>query len=370
MEFGIGLMCYPGCWEDAAFAESHGFSTAGFVDSPLVSGAQFVCMALAAQATTTMRVGTFLNVPGLRSVPTTASALAAINAVAPGRVFLGTGTGYTGRITLGYRQPVAAAKVATYARQIRDMLEGRETTHRVGGRDLPIVSKYGADLGPAMANPIPIYVAADGPQILQAAGEVADGLITTLVASHVMLNGPQVFDANVKAFRAAAQASGRTLEDPYLIYSGVMCVLEPGEPATSPRALAMAGPQAMIAFHSYACHAGIADTFPPFLGEQIEVYEREVLARFDIPRERLYQEVHSGHLTRLLEGESKVLTEEIIRATTMTGTAEDIAANRKAMQDMGLKNATFWAPQGLARELVTTIKDQIVPLMEPEPATA
>ena len=36
MDFGVGLMGYHGCWDDAAFAEDHGFSSAGFVDSPLL----------------------------------------------------------------------------------------------------------------------------------------------------------------------------------------------------------------------------------------------------------------------------------------------------------------------------------------------
>ena len=41
-------MGYHGCWDDVAFAEEHGFATAGFVDSPLLAGDPFVCMTLAA----------------------------------------------------------------------------------------------------------------------------------------------------------------------------------------------------------------------------------------------------------------------------------------------------------------------------------
>ncbi len=57
MQFGLGLMGYHGCWDDAAFAEAHGFASAGFVDSPLLGGETFACMALAASATTTLRLG-------------------------------------------------------------------------------------------------------------------------------------------------------------------------------------------------------------------------------------------------------------------------------------------------------------------------
>jgi hypothetical protein len=69
VDFGLVLMGYHGCWDDVAFAEQHGFATAGFVDSPLLAGDPFVCMALAAQATTRMRVGTMLAIPDLRRAP-------------------------------------------------------------------------------------------------------------------------------------------------------------------------------------------------------------------------------------------------------------------------------------------------------------
>lgn len=97
MDFGLGLLNYPGCWDDAAFAEQHGFVSAGFVDSPLNNGDPFVSMALTSRTTSSMRLGTFLNVPSLRNVATTASAVSTINMLAPGLVFFATGTGHTGR---------------------------------------------------------------------------------------------------------------------------------------------------------------------------------------------------------------------------------------------------------------------------------
>lgn len=42
MDFGLVSMGYHGRWDDVAFAEQHGFPTAGFVDSPLVAGDPYV----------------------------------------------------------------------------------------------------------------------------------------------------------------------------------------------------------------------------------------------------------------------------------------------------------------------------------------
>jgi alkanesulfonate monooxygenase SsuD/methylene tetrahydromethanopterin reductase-like flavin-dependent oxidoreductase (luciferase family) len=56
MEFGLGLLGYSQAWEDVRFAGAHGFTRAGFVDSPLLGGDPFVCLGLAAQATTRIRI--------------------------------------------------------------------------------------------------------------------------------------------------------------------------------------------------------------------------------------------------------------------------------------------------------------------------
>src|SRR6202034_701305 len=79
LEFGLGVMGYHGCWDDVAFAERHGFTTAGFVDSPLLGGDPFVCMALVAAATERIRLGPFLAVPSNRGAATTAGAVATVN---------------------------------------------------------------------------------------------------------------------------------------------------------------------------------------------------------------------------------------------------------------------------------------------------
>lgn len=364
MEFGLGLMNYPGCWDDAAFAEQHGFSTAGFVDSPILSGDPYACMALAAKATSTMRLGTLLSIPGLRSAPSSASALATVNQIAPGRVFFGTGTGFTGRQPLGFQRPLAVSKVCEYAGQVRDLLAGREIVHRFGEREKHLRLKHGEALRVDPENPIPVYLAADGPQALRAAGEMADGLITALLSENAMANAPAVFANALAATHSAASAVGRSYQDAYTMYTAFICVLEPGESLVSPRVLEHIGPAAMSSFHYYACNPGIAEYLPPTVRDRLEVYEKEVLARFDVPRDRLYQEVHAGHLSHLLDGEAAVLTEEIVKATGLIGTAEEIAAQLRVLEAAGLKNVTFWVPPRLTREVVRTVQQHIMPLLE------
>ncbi|MEV6338843.1 LLM class flavin-dependent oxidoreductase [Nocardia vinacea] len=368
MEFGVLLMNYPGCWEDAAFAEQHGFGSAGFVDSPLISGDPFVSMGLTAQATSTMRLGTYLNIASMRSAPAAASAISTINQLAPGRVFFGTGAGYTGRLTFGLKQ-IGVSRLVEYVNEMRQLLAGEEVHHRHGPHDTVIRMGNSAQIANNRENPIPIFMAADGPLTLAAAGENADGWITTLwfggAMRGTMMNAPEVFSDSLAALRAAGAAAGRDLSGVPTSWTTSLCILEPGESAVSPRALRASGPISMFAFHSYACNPEIRDFLSPPMQDRVDIYEKEVLSKLDVPRDRLYQAVHDGHLCYLLDGEASVLTEEIVRMMSLTGTASEIAAQLRLMEAAGLKDLMISIPPSAFRETVLDVEKHLMPLLTP-----
>jgi len=362
MDYGLGLLNYHGCWDDVAFAEEHGFATAGFVDSPLLTGDPFVCLGLAAQATSKIRIGPFLAIPSLRGAPTTAAAVATVNRLAPGRTFLAIGTGYTARDTFGLRA-LAGWRVRDYARECRGLLEGEEVLHHSGDAQRAIRFRHTQGLSTDTEHRIPIYIAADGPKALRAAGEAGDGLILTLKNSNVMVNAPAVCAAAIATAREAAQKVGRSFEDAYVVCSSVICILEPGESAASPRVLEHVGAAAMMAFHSYACRPEIGQHLPAPMRERLEIYEQEVLSRLPVSRDRLYQEVHSGHLSHLIDGEAAVLTDELVRMTSFVGTAPEIAAQLAALEAAGADNVSFWIPPPLTRKVILEVEEQIMPLV-------
>ncbi len=367
MDFGLGLMGYNGCWDDAAFAEEHGFSTAGFVDSPLLGGDPFVCLGLAAQATSRLRIGTFLTIPGNRNAAVVASAIGTVNMLAPGRSFLGIGTGYTGRATFGLG-PVAAWKLRDFARDCRELLAGEEATHRAGTAERQIRFRHKEDLY-LDGEDIPIYVGADGPKALEAAGQSGDGLVITLQYANTMVNAPEVFAGSLASAKEAATAAGREWDDVYTMWSIVPCILEEGESAASDRVLERVGAAAMMAYHSYACNPAIGEHLPPPLRERLEIYDKEVISRFDVPPELVYQEAHAGHLSHMLDGEAKVLTEDLVRMTTLTGTPDEITGQLRKMEAVGLKNVSFWFPPHLTRESILEFEEKIIPRLGAAAAT-
>jgi 5,10-methylenetetrahydromethanopterin reductase len=61
-------------------------------------------MTLVAEHTTRIRIGTGIVVPSNRIAPVTAHSIATINQLAPARVMLGVGTGFTGRNMMASRR--------------------------------------------------------------------------------------------------------------------------------------------------------------------------------------------------------------------------------------------------------------------------
>ena len=82
-------------------------------DSPAITSDVWVALALAAERTSTIGLGPGVLVPSLRHPMTNAAAIATLAALAPGRVAVALGSGFTGRYILGKR-PLRWAFVEEY----------------------------------------------------------------------------------------------------------------------------------------------------------------------------------------------------------------------------------------------------------------
>ena len=87
--------------EHIEVAEQLGYERAWCYDSPALY--PDVWMALGAAAARTSRIGlaTGVLIPHLRHPMVTAAAIATLSELAPGRVSVGVGSGFTGRLTMG-----------------------------------------------------------------------------------------------------------------------------------------------------------------------------------------------------------------------------------------------------------------------------
>ncbi|MBK6657480.1 MAG: LLM class flavin-dependent oxidoreductase [Proteobacteria bacterium] len=93
MKFGIGVSVHIKNWEFIQYAESLGFDRAWVGDSQMIWSDCYAVLALAAHHTSRIELGTGVAITGTRIAPVTAHSIASIAELAPGRTFLGLGTG-------------------------------------------------------------------------------------------------------------------------------------------------------------------------------------------------------------------------------------------------------------------------------------
>src|SRR6266446_3261619 len=103
-----------------SLVEGLGYDRAWVPDSQMIWSDCYATMALAAQATKRIKVGTGVAIPGTRIAPVTAHSVASINQIAPGRVFLGIGTGHTAMRVMR-QDPIGVKDFREYLRVRRRM---------------------------------------------------------------------------------------------------------------------------------------------------------------------------------------------------------------------------------------------------------
>jgi 5,10-methylenetetrahydromethanopterin reductase len=265
-------------------------------------------LALAAARTRAIGLGPASLVPSLRHPVVTAAALATLAGLAPGRVSTAFGTGLTGRMLLGER-PMRWAEVEEYVRAVRALLRGEEVSRNGSVLRLSQPPGFAAGLPADVA----VLIAADGPMGRAVAAGLGDGVLTTRVP------------------RDPAAGGGRQV----LLSFGT--VLDDGEDAASPRAVAAAGPALAAAYHAIYEAKGPdgVDKLPG--GREW----REAVEAVEPSRRHLT--VHDGHLATLSRHDEALLAKAapLLAKWTMTGTKADIGARLRALTASGITEVAY-----------------------------
>lgn len=329
MDLSVSLPTKANSWQVVKRAEELGYSHAWFFDTPLLNAEIFVAMGAAAVTTSRIILGTGVLIPSNRIAPVAASGLASLNALAPGRIIFGISTGFTGRRTLGLG-PVKLAAMETYIEVVEGLLAGKtvEWSDNEDGK-----SHKTRFLNPELGlinitDPIRTFVSALGPKARRLTAKLGAGWI----------NGggpPERLRAEIEDIKAAWKDYGQDPQTFYAVASASGCVLDEGEPADSPRAMAQAGPPAAIAFHNLVEEEEFGSISPsagfPFRKE-LDAY-RQVYQQFTPPDAR-YLTNHRGHLMFVRPDETHI-TADVIRRLTMTGTKAELVERLRAIKALG-----------------------------------
>ncbi len=356
MKFGVCVATNINDWRLLVHAETEGFDHGWVPDSQMIWSDCYATLALAAHHTSTIRLGTGVAIAPTRIAPVTAHSIASINCLAPGRTFLGIGTGHTAMRVMNF-DPMKAPAFREYLRVVRALLDGEETEFTMDGetRTIEIIHKEQGFVD--TEHYIPMYVAANGPLALKAAGAYGDGRVSG-GAEPV-----EAFTASLDRVRQGAAKMGRDLDNFHTAELTFACIMQPGETLSSPRVIDECGSMVMCRLHAMwegVQLRGNDDHVPDAIRPEWDAYKTFVDG-FNVPRERAGQLVHRGHCTYLLPEERRFVTPATIRsAGGLVGEPDEIIEMLRAKEQAGLREVTLLPPMEIARENLSSFRREIM----------
>jgi len=178
-------------------AEQQGIEQVWALQGGLSNPDVLTTLAAAAARTTRLHMGTAIIQVASRHPAFLAQQVLALNNVAPGRIYLGLGTGFPARDRLVYGEPgnTPLAYLREYLQVLYPLLRQGAVHHR--GQ----VFTVDAELSTPVS--VPILTSALGPRAFSLAGELADGAITFLCPVSYLVNTalPELEQGAVQAGR-------------------------------------------------------------------------------------------------------------------------------------------------------------------------
>lgn len=325
MRTGIVMTARPGVEDFAARAEELGFSSFWVYDTPMVNGDPFVSLGLCAKATSRIKLGIGVTSPALRSAPAAAAAVSSLNAIAPGRVICGIGTGNTARRTLGML-PTKMAELESFTTALQDLTAGRETEYSEGARSRTVKFLH---VGPYVNthDPVEFVVAAFGLKAAAIAGRRGVGVISFGILD------PQAWTALDGARGEAAHDAGQRQQvDSYVMTS--LRVLAEGEDRHGDLARDTMGHIALALLTFAADNSAFAESLEPDEADAVQrLLERRGTTATDPNR---HATLYRGYLGRIAEEDRDLILPSLIDKLSLIGTRDELRERIATMEKAGV----------------------------------
>ena len=354
MDMGICAASHIGDIGYVVRAEELGFSHAWMADSQMLWSDCFATLALVADRTSTINIGTGVAISGTRPAPVNAAGIATINALAPGRTFFGVGAGNTARRVMGLA-PQRIAEFETYLQTLAPLLRGEEAIYHHDGQAIPIRHVMPDKGFVNFDDPIPLYVSGFGPKSLALAGQYGHGAVMGAASSAAVT-------ASWHSLNEGASRANRNLapgSDYYTTALTTMVVLEPGEAADSPRVKAECGAMAMASVHyAYDQFRNFGHQPPNFTAE---IWQDYTALLETYPAERRHQRIHAGHNCWVLEEEERFLTPKVLQASSMIGTQDQLIERLQVLGEAGLNQVMILPNFDTRFDVIEKVAKDIIP---------
>lgn len=316
MKISCGIPPSPKAADQAVLAEQLGYDRLWLFDSPAIYEDVWMHLALCAQQTQTIGLGTAVLVPHTRHVMVTASAAATMHSLAPGRLALGFGTGASARWFFG-KTPLGWDYLVEYVTQLRALLRGEVVT--IDGQKCQMM--HFKDITAARPIDIPILLSAMGPKGQELTRQIADGIFT-------VSGGDLGLDWHVQMVNGT--------------------VLGPDETLADQRVKQAVGPWYVLMYHAGWQHTPEAVDNLPAGAEWRQGIEAER------PADERHLIVHEGHVTQLTQRDQPLVDAagDGLAGLSWVGTPDEIAEKVSAAAEQGATELLY-TPAGpdLEREL-------------------
>ncbi|HYB99422.1 MAG TPA: LLM class flavin-dependent oxidoreductase [Candidatus Limnocylindrales bacterium] len=339
MKFGVSFASRVGDHHLVKLAEDLGFDEAWFYDSQMIYSDVYATMALAADRTSRIRLGTGVAVVSTRMAPVIAHSIATIAQLAPGRVDLGIGTGNTARYTMAL-PPVPLSRLKNDVRVIRRLLDGETADMEAEGRNVRVrfLHREGGYLN--LRERIPIILSAMAPRILEFCASECDG--------HMIWGISPPLLATVRpAIEAVAARSGRA-PVPTVAFMPTV-VLEAGETKASPRVLRVLASFITNWLHvqcEWGDRAPLAGT-----GDVAEIVAEYKAYVATLPPDERHLTLHRGHLLFAREDEKRFVRPELVDKTAIAAEPDAIIDYVRALERGGLQQYVIPINEDPEREM-------------------
>ena len=292
----------PAALEYAVLAERLGYDRIWSPEVPAFGHDIWIHLARIAERTSRIGIGPAVLTPSYRHPVAQAAAIATLEHIAPRRLMVGFGTGFTGRAGLG-QKPLSWAYMRRHVLQVRALLRG-DAIDVDGGMAQLLASPGWLPDRPIMT---PLLLAAQGPRGRAVAKEVADGLI-------------------------ALGSPGQGFNPCLVSVNGT--VLDSDETAASPRVRAAVAPLVAAAYHSvYTRDPEAVKGLPNGAAWLASVQQ--------VPEAVRHLAVHRGHNLDISNGHDALVDSSDAQRLTFTGTAEDLRGRLARLEAAGATGVIF-----------------------------
>ncbi|WP_433799944.1 LLM class flavin-dependent oxidoreductase [Actinomycetospora sp. CA-084318] len=310
-------------------AEDLGATHFGVGEGPVLFSDPYQFLALAARETSTIKLGTWVTNPLTRLAPTTANSFATLNALAPGRLFMGIGTANNAMRSMG-RDVATLRELERSVEVIKGLLAGQRVTHSWRGQDRAIEFLDTAGHWYNIDDPVEVLWAAGGPKSLALAAKHAD------YVTYCLGPDPDMIGLVRRELDKAVADAGRPPGSVKLVGVSWFYLLQSGE--TWQDAVDHGFGSAPIS--SCLTNFAFMQRHVDELGEPIVNASTQAAMAYlgdpNSPEARDYLSIWSKYLKGLDPRHRPLITEELVDYWCLYGTPDHLREKTRLMQEAGV----------------------------------